>query len=150
MKSWQHIYYSASRAAEALLYLIFTLVWLLITYQNCVRMARPNKSTHFPAHKKLYCAEWWSQRNTSLCCPQTPTVIFECFRRADLYGAASHCDNYQDKNPSVKTGNKIASSVYFICFRKKLTGWKMEHNILSTFWKSSIWESSTIKFKYTV
>lgn len=51
MKSWQHIYYSASRAAEALLYLIFTLVWLLITYHNCVR-TRPNKTTNFTVRKK--------------------------------------------------------------------------------------------------
>lgn len=61
--------------------------------------------------------------------------------------AASRLDNYEDKNTNVKTGLKIASRVCIICLRekeKKPTGWKMEHNKLPPFWKTSIWESSTI------
>lgn len=107
MKSWQHIYYSASTAAEALLYLIFTLVWLLITYQDRVRTQRPNKTTHFTV-KKLHVS------HVTPLSPHTASDILVVLGRA-----ASCPDNYEDKNTHVKTGLKIASRVCIICLREK-------------------------------
>lgn len=125
-----------TRPAEALLYLIFTLVWLLITYQNCVCTQQPNKTTHFTACKKA----------SRVTCHTA--VLTHCQWYFSGFGASrvSSWQLWRQKHKCQNRDQDCFQRVFYLSQekKKKPTGWKMEHNKLSPFWKTSIWESSTI------
>lgn len=81
---------------------------------------RPKKPTHFPAHENLYCAEWRSKSNTSTCCPQTPTGIFECFCGADfIWSCLSSWQLSRQKPKCQNRKQDCFQCVFYLFFQKK-------------------------------
>lgn len=108
---------SANRAAAALLYLIFTLVWLLITFQNRVRSQRPNKTTRFTAQKKAWPSSCvWvleEEEHFSVLSSDTASDV-----RVEVWGgwfdgAASCLDNYEDTLVSNDETRSLPACVVF-------------------------------------